>query len=224
LKARGDRAHSADQIIEDLRDKLGEAAPDTEIEFVQLLQDMLGDLEGNPDPIEIKIFGEDSNQLAEIAEELQPKIEEISGIVDVVGPTRGAPEITWKVDPLAAGRLGLSIEQVAGQLSDAWAGSVATDSASCRSNDPGARALSRRLQIQRRAPRGHAGARRHRHARAGVIARDDLARERPGRAVAGEPAADGADHGATREPRPGKRRGRHREAARGHEAAARLHV
>ena len=127
LKPRGERDHSAEEIIDELRDALGEAAPDTEIEFVQLLQDMLGDLEGNPDPIEIKIFGEDSNQLAEIAEELQPKVEEISGIVDVVGPTRGAPEITWKVDPIAAGRLGLSIEQVAAQLSDAWAGTVATD-------------------------------------------------------------------------------------------------
>jgi CzcA family heavy metal efflux pump len=127
LKPRGDRDHSAEEIIDELRDELDEAVPDTEIEFVQLLQDMLGDLEGNPDPIEIKIFGDDSNQLAEIADELQPKVEEVDGIVDVVGPTRGAPEITWKVDPIAAGRLGLSIEQVAGQLSDAWAGTIATD-------------------------------------------------------------------------------------------------
>ena len=74
-----------------------------------------------------KLASDDSNQLARIAEALQPKVEEISGIVDVVGPTRGAPEITWKVDPIAAGRLGLSIDQVASQLSDAWAGSIATD-------------------------------------------------------------------------------------------------
>ena len=29
------------------------------IEFVLLLQDMLGDLEGNPEPVEVKIFGND---------------------------------------------------------------------------------------------------------------------------------------------------------------------
>ncbi len=127
LKPRGERDHSAEEIIDDLRDKLAEAAPDTEIEFVQLLQDMLGDLEGNPDPIEVKIFGDDPKVLAELAEQIEPKIEAITGVVDVVGPSSGNPEMTWTIDPAAAGRLGLSVEQVAGQLSDAWAGSVATE-------------------------------------------------------------------------------------------------
>jgi len=127
LKPRAEREHSADEIIEELRDQLTEAAPDTEIEFVQLLQDMLGDLEGNPDPIEVKIFGDDANRLAEIADEVQPRLEKIDGIVDVVGPTRGNPEMTWKVDPVGAGRLGLTVDQVASQLSQAWSGEVATN-------------------------------------------------------------------------------------------------
>ncbi len=127
LKPRGAREHSADEIIEALRGQLTEAAPDTEIEFVQLLQDMLGDLEGNPDPIEVKIFGDDSNRLAEIADQIQPQLEKIAGIVDVVGPSRGNPEVTWKVDPVGAGRLGLTVDQVATQLSQAWAGEVATE-------------------------------------------------------------------------------------------------
>ena len=38
--------------------------PGMTIEFVQLLQDMLGDLEGNPEPIEVKIFGDDLPTLA----------------------------------------------------------------------------------------------------------------------------------------------------------------
>ncbi len=127
LKPRGERTHSADEIIEELRGQLTEAAPDTEIEFVQLLQDMLGDLEGSPNPIEVKIFGDDSNQLAEIADHLQPKLGQIDGVVDVVGPTRGNPEVTWKIDPVGAGRLGLTVDQVASQLSQAWAGEVATN-------------------------------------------------------------------------------------------------
>ena len=127
LKPRGERDRSADAIVEDLRDKLTEAAPDTEIEFVMLLQDMLGDLEGNPDPIEVKIFGEDTKVLADVAEQLQPKLEKIEGIVDVVGPSTGSPEMTWKIDPIAAGRLGLTVTQVSEQLSDAWAGDVQTE-------------------------------------------------------------------------------------------------
>ena len=49
LKPRADRDRSAEEIISDLRPKLQEAAPLAEIEFVQLLQDMLGDLEGSAD-------------------------------------------------------------------------------------------------------------------------------------------------------------------------------
>ena len=59
LVPRGERERSAEDVIGALRETLAETVPDTEIEFVQLLQDMLGDLEGAPTPIEVKIFGED---------------------------------------------------------------------------------------------------------------------------------------------------------------------
>ncbi len=127
LKPRGDRSRSADEIITDLRDKLTKAVPDTEIEFVQLLQDMLGDLEGNPTPIEVKIFGDDQEQLAELSEQVETNLGKIDGVVDLVGLEEGGPESTWTVDPVAAGRIGLSVEDVAAQLSNAWLGTVATD-------------------------------------------------------------------------------------------------
>ena len=127
LKPHGQRDMSAEEVIESLRDQLAEAVPDTEIEFVQLLQDMLGDLEGNPDPIEVKIFGDDPDRLSDIAGEVEPAIEKIAGIVDVVGPSRGSPEVTWRVDPVQAGRIGLTVEQVTTQLASAWTGTVATD-------------------------------------------------------------------------------------------------
>jgi multidrug efflux pump subunit AcrB len=127
LKPRSERKRSAEEIIDSLRDKLDEAVPDTETEFAQLLQDMLGDLEGNPNPIELKIFGDDQGKLEHLSEELQPKVEAIRGVVDVVGLQRGSLEDTWQVDPVAAGRLGLTVSQVSTQLSDAWLGDVATD-------------------------------------------------------------------------------------------------
>ncbi|MEO8482467.1 MAG: efflux RND transporter permease subunit [Acidobacteriota bacterium] len=127
LKPRGERSRSADAVIGDLRDKLTAAVPDTEIEFVQLLQDMLGDLEGNPTPIEVKIFGDDQTQLADLSEQVETKLEKIAGVVDIVGLEEGGPESTWTVDPVAAGRIGLSVGEVATQLSNAWLGTVATD-------------------------------------------------------------------------------------------------
>ena len=127
LRTRAERSESAEAIIDGLRDKLTEAVPDTEIEFVQLLQDMIGDLEGAPTPIEVKIFGDDVNTLSELADEVEARIEKLTGIVDVVGMEASGPEATWKVDAQAASRLGLTVEQVSSQLSGAWLGTVATD-------------------------------------------------------------------------------------------------
>jgi multidrug efflux pump subunit AcrB len=51
----------------------------------------------------------------------------IEGIVDVVGMEASGPEATWTVDTMAASRLGLTVEQVSTQLSNAWLGNVATE-------------------------------------------------------------------------------------------------
>ena len=127
LKARGQRHRSAEEVIDELRAKAAEAVPSVEVEFVQLLQDMIGDLEGTPNPIEVKIFGDDTARLEELADEVEPKIEQIKGIVDVVGVERGNPEVTWEIDPAATGRLGLTTAQVSEQLAAAWLGEVATE-------------------------------------------------------------------------------------------------
>jgi CzcA family heavy metal efflux pump len=127
LKPRAQRERSSEEVIQDLRDKLAEVAPGMEIEFVQLLQDMLGDLEGNPTPIEVKIFGDDTQVLAGLGEQVEEILSKVEGVVDVVGVQGGNPEQTWQIDPAAAGRLGLSVAEVQQQISSAWLGEVATD-------------------------------------------------------------------------------------------------
>ncbi len=142
LKPRGDRDRTSEEVISDMRPKLQEAAPLTEIEFVQLLQDMLGDLEGAPTPIEVKIFGDDTSVLETLAEPVEAMLEKIDGVVDVVGMQEGNPEVTWAVDPIAAGRFGTNAENVGQQLSAAWLGDVPTD----------LRLLDRRVPVRVRLP------------------------------------------------------------------------
>ncbi len=127
LKPRAERSRTAEAIITELRDKLTHAVPDTEIEFAQLLQDMLGDLEGNPTPIEVKVFGEDQDRLAELSDQVETALGKIRGVVDIVGLEEGGPESTWSVNADAAARIGLTVQDVASQLSDAWLGTVPTD-------------------------------------------------------------------------------------------------
>jgi CzcA family heavy metal efflux pump len=126
LKPRGERERSADEIISDLREKIHEALPTLDVEFMQLLQDMLGDLEGWPNPIEIRIFGDDPQMLQDLADKVEPLLTGVSGVVDVVGVQRGNPEVEWRIDSTAAGRAGMTVEQVASQLSAAWLGDVPT--------------------------------------------------------------------------------------------------
>jgi len=127
LKPRSQRSRSSEDIITDVRDRVHEAAPLVDIEFIQLLQDMLGDLEGNPEPIEVKIFGDDPNRLAALAAPVEEMMDNVEGVVDVVGVQQGNPEVTWVVDPVAAGRYGLTVEQVSDQMAANWLGEVATD-------------------------------------------------------------------------------------------------
>jgi multidrug efflux pump subunit AcrB len=51
----------------------------------------------------------------------------VTGVVDVVGPQRGNPEVTWRIDPVAAARYGLTVQQVSDQLAGNWLGEVATE-------------------------------------------------------------------------------------------------
>jgi CzcA family heavy metal efflux pump len=127
LKPRRQRHRSAAEVIAGLRPKIAEAVPGMDVEFVQLLQDMIGDLEGAPNPIEVKIFGDDPATLAGLGERIQGELEGVKGIVDLVGPQRGAPETTWQVDPAATGRAGLTVEEVESQLAAAWLGETATE-------------------------------------------------------------------------------------------------
>jgi CzcA family heavy metal efflux pump len=126
LKPRSERKRSAEQVIEAQRAVFEDQMPGMTIEFVQLLQDMLGDLEGNPEPIEVKIFGDDLATLATLAARTEARLKSIPGIVDLVVPQRGNPEVDVRIDPTKAGRVGLTPEQVATQLSSGLLGQVAT--------------------------------------------------------------------------------------------------
>ena len=64
---------------------------------------------------------------------------------------RGNPEVTWMVDPVAAGRFGLTVEQVSNQLAGGWLGDVATDLRLPDRRDSGARAAARFVSLRSRA-------------------------------------------------------------------------
>jgi multidrug efflux pump subunit AcrB len=126
LKPRAQRGRSAEEVISELRPSIHEATPLADVEFVQLLQDQLGDLEGAPTPIDVKIFGDDPEKLAELAAPVEELLGKIGGVVDVVGMQKGNPEVTWNIDPAASERLGITVQDVSDQLAASWLGDIST--------------------------------------------------------------------------------------------------
>ena len=127
LKPRAERERSVDDVIAEQRERFAQEVPGVTIEFMQLLQDMLGDLEGEPEPIEIKLFGDDLGTLEALAVRIGGELQEIPGLVDLVLPQRGNPELELRIDPTRAARIGLTTEEISGQLARGLLGEVATE-------------------------------------------------------------------------------------------------
>ncbi len=127
ITLREQRSRGVDVIIDEIRGKIARQVPGVKIEFVQVLQDIIGDLAGNPEPVEIKLFGEDLPRIEELSRTIAEKMEKIAGVVDVKsGIVESGPELVARIDQARAGRAGLTPDMVADQVNAAMFGNVAT--------------------------------------------------------------------------------------------------
>jgi CzcA family heavy metal efflux pump len=126
LKPRSQRKNKIEDVIDGLRGDITKNVPGISVEFVQILQDMIGDLEGVPEPVEVKIFGDNMSVLEQAANTIGDKLKKIPGIVDFKGVQKGNPEIVYHVEPGAAGRVGMTVEQVSQQVSAGLLGVTST--------------------------------------------------------------------------------------------------
>ncbi len=66
VKLKEKRHRGIDEIISEIRAKVAKEEPEVDVEFAQLLQDMISDLIGAPQPIQIKMFNPDGNLLNQV--------------------------------------------------------------------------------------------------------------------------------------------------------------
>lgn len=110
------RSRSIDDIIADVRAQIKKTEPSLDIEFPQVLQDMIGDLSNSPEPIQIKLFADDPDLLNQLGPRVGEAIGKIKGVVDVqngVDNTISGPATSFQVDPVVAARLGFTPTEVA---------------------------------------------------------------------------------------------------------------
>ncbi|HEY8258237.1 MAG TPA: efflux RND transporter permease subunit [Gemmatimonadales bacterium] len=125
LKPRGQRP-SVYEVMDRVRIKVEEQAPAVRVEFVQLMQDVIGDLAGSPDPVELKLFSRDQRAAERTAVAVGTAIDGVPGLVDLFNGVQGAnPERRVELDPARVSRLGLTIADVEAQSRAALFGAEA---------------------------------------------------------------------------------------------------
>jgi multidrug efflux pump subunit AcrB len=125
LKPRSER-RPVDEVMNDLRQRIATLEPSMRTDFGQLIEDDLGDLTGGePQPIDIKIFGSDPSVLARKAKQIATIVSHVRGTEDAFdGITIAGPALNIQPLPDAAARYGLTTEAIHAQVEPAVVGTV----------------------------------------------------------------------------------------------------
>src|ERR1043165_4236222 len=127
VKLKSDHKRSTEEVTSELREKIAEAEPALDIEFVGIVPDVIGDLEGNPEPIEVKLFSEDAAALQEKADEVETAIKKVFGVVDTKnGVVISGPAVTFNIDPARASQFGVTAQDIANTITTAMSGDAAS--------------------------------------------------------------------------------------------------
>ncbi|HKW94834.1 MAG TPA: efflux RND transporter permease subunit [Methylomirabilota bacterium] len=151
-------------VMAEVRRKVEHEVPGLRIETAQLMEDLVGDLTAVPQPIEIKLFGDDGAQLRALAPQVAARLARVSGVVEPFDGVRIAGNaVDIRVDRVKAALEGVGADLVTRQVQAQLAGTVASviqegeTLVGVRVWSPeGARRYLQQLQALRlRAPDGH---------------------------------------------------------------------
>ena len=120
VKLKEDRHRDIDEIISEVRAKVVKEEPETDVEFTQVLQDMISDLTGAPQPIQIKLFSPDGDLLNQWGPRVADAIGKVQlrgkkPVVDILNGVDNAmsgPALVFQVNPQTAARAGFTTEEV----------------------------------------------------------------------------------------------------------------
>jgi len=127
VKLKPDHKRSTQEVIAELREEIAESVPTLDTEFVGIVPDVIGDLQGNPEPIEVKLFSEDAAALQSTADQVEDAIKKVPGVVDTLnGVVISGPAVTFRIDPLRASQFGVTANDVAGTITTAMSGDASS--------------------------------------------------------------------------------------------------
>jgi CzcA family heavy metal efflux pump len=128
IRLKSGRRPTIDKIMVQIQHQIEQNVPGLEIETAQLMEDLIGDLTGVPQPIEIKMFSEDMAAPRMQAPKVASLIAKIPGVTQVKdGVVVAGDGLAVEVDATRAGIEGLMPADVASQMETYLSGTVATE-------------------------------------------------------------------------------------------------
>jgi CzcA family heavy metal efflux pump len=130
VKLKSKRDRGIDEVMADVRARVRAAEPELDVEFTQVLQDMIGDLSNAPEPIQIKLFADDPALLEQLGPKVGDAIGKIDGVVDVqngIDNTISGPATNFQIDPVVAARMGFTPSEVSQDATAILDGVTTTD-------------------------------------------------------------------------------------------------
>ncbi len=120
VKLKNQRSRGIEEIESEVRAKIKKQEPALDVDFHQVLEDMIGDLTGAPQPIKIMLFSEDANLLSQWAPRVADAITNIrikgkNPVVDVangIDNTTSGPAVVFRVNDDTAARAGFTPEEI----------------------------------------------------------------------------------------------------------------
>ena len=117
IQLKSGTSKTTEEVISEIRKKVATQEPALNIEFGQRIADLLGDLIGRPQPIEIRIYGENLDKMRELAVQTQQLLRKINGVADIQnGIIVDGPTISILPDPVRLAQFKLTPAEFQNQI------------------------------------------------------------------------------------------------------------
>ncbi len=116
---------TTEEVANKIRKRVEAKLPALQVDFGQIIEDMLGDLISTKQPISIKVFGNDQDKLQEIAEKISGIVEDTRGTADVFdGITIAGPNIIFQPKNAVLAQYGLTPSELQYQINTKVKGAI----------------------------------------------------------------------------------------------------
>jgi multidrug efflux pump subunit AcrB len=114
-------------VMDEVRGKVQATVPGLEVETAQLMEDLIGDLTAVPQPIEVKLYSDNTALLRQTAPAVAEAIGKVRGITEVkTGVVIAGDGLEIHIDPALAELEGIDAGEASKQLEGLLSGNVAT--------------------------------------------------------------------------------------------------